>query len=61
MEKPRARHIYTVAEIARKEPERLAKALDLELDAAQKLKTGAEELSKNCTGAPSAASLCETT
>ncbi|MFZ2072844.1 MAG: DNA topoisomerase, partial [Methanoregula sp.] len=42
MEKARARHIYTVAEIARKEPERLAKALDLELDAAQKLKTGAE-------------------
>ncbi len=42
MEKARARHIYTVAEIARSEPERLAKTLELAPDAAQKLKTEAE-------------------
>jgi DNA topoisomerase-1 len=42
MEKARARHIYTVAEIARSEPQRLAKTLDLAPDAAQKLKTEAE-------------------
>ena len=33
-----SRHIYTVAEIARSEPERLAKTLELAPDAAQKLK-----------------------
>ena len=42
LEKARARHIYTVAEIARKEPESLTKALDLAPDAAQKLKIEAE-------------------
>ena len=42
MEKARSLHIYTVAEIARSEPERLAKTLELAPDAAQKLKTEAE-------------------
>jgi len=38
LEKARARHIYTVAEIARSEPEALAKTLDLAPGTAQKLK-----------------------
>jgi len=42
LEKARSRHIYTVAEIARSEPERLSKVLELAPDAAQKLKTEAE-------------------
>ncbi|MFA6362161.1 DNA topoisomerase I [Methanoregula sp.] len=42
LEKARSRHIYTVAEIARSEPERLSKVLELVPDAAQKLKTEAE-------------------
>ncbi|HNX18227.1 MAG TPA: DNA topoisomerase I [Methanoregula sp.] len=42
LEKARSRHIYTVAEIARSEPEALAKALGLAPDAAQKLKNEAD-------------------
>ena len=42
LEKARSRHIYTVAEIARSEPERLSKTLELAPEAAQKLKTEAE-------------------
>ncbi|MFY9749465.1 MAG: DNA topoisomerase I [Methanoregula sp.] len=38
LEKARARHIYTVAEIARSEPDALAKTLDLAPGTAQKLK-----------------------
>jgi DNA topoisomerase I len=42
LEKARSRHIYTVAEIARSEPDRLSTALELGPGAAQKLKTEAE-------------------
>lgn len=41
LEKARSRHIYTVAEIAKSEPERLAKDLELAPDAAQILKSEA--------------------
>jgi len=44
LEKARARHIYTVAELARSEPETLSKALGLEPAAAKKLRTEAEEM-----------------
>ena len=42
LEKARARHIYTVAEISRRNPENLAQALGLAPDAAQILKYEAE-------------------
>jgi DNA topoisomerase-1 len=42
LEKARSHHIYTVAEIAKSEPERLSKALLLTPEAAQKLKSEAE-------------------
>jgi len=44
LEKARSRHIYTVAEIARSEPDSLAKTLDLPLEKAQKLKGEAGEV-----------------
>jgi DNA topoisomerase-1 len=44
LEKARSRHIYTVAEIARSEPNRLSTALELAPGAAQKLKTEAESV-----------------
>jgi len=44
LEKARALHIYTVAEIARSESDSLAKKLDLPLETAQKLKKEAGEV-----------------
>ena len=44
LEKARAHHIYTVAEIARSEPESLVKVFDISLVAAQKLKSEAGDV-----------------